>query len=283
LIIEVERPQQGVRSIVFSPFGGDAEEFLEGIMSKISTDINSINKRSSRSRREKFKSTVANCKKMVQDAEERIVLDKQKDDITRAAIQAVEESGIIFVDEIDKLAQPKDFSNYRKGEGVQKELLALFEGTTVRTKHGTVRTDHILFIGSGAFHISKPSDLMPELQGRLPIRVQLDALTQSDYEKILGETQFNILEQQTALMKTEDVDITFTKDAITEIARLTMLLNTNRENIGARRLHTLVARVISDLSFNAPKNKGAVTIDANYVQSKVVDLLKLVDLRKYIL
>jgi len=228
---------------------------------------------------------IGHARRVLTDAEEEIYLDKNKEEITRTAVENAEESGIIFVDEIDKLAQGKsDYGNYRKGEGVQKELLSLFEGTTVKTPHGLVRTDHILFIGSGAFHNFKPTDLMPELQGRLPIRVQLDALTQDDYEKILGETQYNLLEQQVALLKTENVTISFTKDAIAELARLAMELNTSRENIGARRLHALVARVVTDISYSAPTHKGGpIVIDAKYINEKVADLLKSLDLRKYIL
>ncbi|UEM03695.1 ATP-dependent protease ATPase subunit HslU [Skermanella rosea] len=202
------------------------------------------------------------------------------------AIQSVEQNGIVFLDEIDKISAR---SEGRGGadvsrEGVQRDLLPLIEGTSVATKHGTVKTDHILFIASGAFHVSKPSDLLPELQGRLPIRVELKALTREDFRRILTEPEASLIKQYKALLKTEDVELEFADDAIDELASLAAEINTSVENIGARRLHTVMERLLEEISFNASDRGGqTITIDAGYVRTQVSNLAKNADLSKFIL
>ena len=202
------------------------------------------------------------------------------------AIQSVEQNGIVFLDEIDKISAR---SEGRGGadvsrEGVQRDLLPLIEGTSVATKHGTVKTDHILFIASGAFHIAKPSDLLPELQGRLPIRVELKALTREDFRRILTEPEASLIKQYKALLKTEDVELEFADDAIDELASLAAEINTSVENIGARRLHTVMERLLEEISFNASDRGGqTITIDAGYVRTQVSNLAKNADLSKFIL
>ncbi|KZK84310.1 ATP-dependent protease ATPase subunit HslU [Pseudovibrio sp. W64] len=211
------------------------------------------------------------------------LLDEEK--VVQEAIELVENSGIVFLDEIDKICG-KDGRNGGdvSREGVQRDLLPLIEGTVVSTKHGPVKTDHILFIASGAFHVSKPSDLLPELQGRLPIRVELKALTKEDFVKILTETEASLIKQYVALMATESVSIEFTEDAIDEIATVAVDLNATVENIGARRLQTVMERVLDEISFVAPDKSGEqVTIDAAYVKSNVSELAKNVDLSQFIL
>jgi len=207
------------------------------------------------------------------------------DQIVKEAKQAVEDNGIVFIDEIDKVCARSE----RQGgdvsrEGVQRDLLPLIEGTVVSTKHGTVKTDHILFIASGAFQLSKPSDLLPELQGRLPIRVALNALTQEDFKRILKEPKFSLIKQYEALMLTEDVKITFTEDGIDALATLAVDINTTIENIGARRLHTILERVLEEISFSASDRKGqVVTVDTEYVKLNTTELSKDTDLSKFIL
>ena len=207
------------------------------------------------------------------------------DQIVTEAKQAVEDNGIVFIDEIDKVCARSE----RQGgdvsrEGVQRDLLPLIEGTVVSTKHGTVKTDHILFIASGAFQLSKPSDLLPELQGRLPIRVALNALTQEDFKRILKEPKFSLIKQYEALMLTEDVKITFTEDGIDALATLAVDINTTIENIGARRLHTILERVLEEISFSASDRKGqVVTVDTEYVKLNTTELSKDTDLSKFIL
>jgi ATP-dependent HslUV protease ATP-binding subunit HslU len=208
------------------------------------------------------------------------------DDLQREAIKVAESDGIVFIDEIDKIVSTGAHKNYAdaSSEGVQRDLLPLIEGCTINTKFGNVETDHILFIGSGAFHSVKPSDMLPELQGRLPIRVQLDALTEKDFYRILTETQNNFILQQKALLKTEDVGLEFTDDAIREVARAAAVANRNIENIGARRLHAVMERIMDDISFDASDMAGQkIIIDAARVQRQVQDLLKNVDLSKYVL
>ena len=208
-----------------------------------------------------------------------------EDQIVREAMTTVENDGIVFLDEIDKITARSD----RHGadvsrEGVQRDLLPLIEGTTVATKHGTVKTDHILFIASGAFHLAKPSDLLPELQGRLPIRVELSALTYEDFVRILTEPEASLIKQYTALMNTEDVTLEFTGEAIEEIARLSAEINSGVENIGARRLHTVMERLLEEISFTATDRGGeTIVIDAEMVRERVGELLKNADLTKFIL
>ena len=209
------------------------------------------------------------------------------DQITGEAVKAVENNGIVFLDEIDKICQRSDAA--RSGadvsrEGVQRDLLPLIEGTTVATKHGTVKTDHILFIASGAFHVSKPSDLLPELQGRLPIRVELQALSRQDFRRILTEPEASLIKQYVALMATEGLTLHFTDDAIDRIADTAVEVNSTVENIGARRLQTVLERVLDEVSFNASEISGqSIIIDADYVEARIGALAKNADLSRYIL
>ena len=205
--------------------------------------------------------------------------------VVRDAIKAVEDNGIVFLDEVDKITARSDYKGGDVSrEGVQRDLLPLIEGTTVATKHGTVKTDHILFIASGAFHLSKPSDLLPELQGRLPIRVELKALTRDDFKRILTEPEASLITQYTALMQTEDVTLTFDDDAVDALADLAAEINSAVENIGARRLHTVLEKLLEDLSFTATDRSGeTVTITAEDVTRDVSSLAQKGDLSKFIL
>ncbi len=205
--------------------------------------------------------------------------------ITAAAIEAVEQNGIVFLDEIDKVCARADARGADVSrEGVQRDLLPLIEGTTVSTKHGPVKTDHVLFIGSGAFHIAKPSDLLPELQGRLPIRVELRALTEEDFVRILTETDNALTLQYTALMKTEEVTVTFTEDGIAALAKIAADVNQSVENIGARRLYTVMERVFEELSFNAPDKAGEqIVLNAEFVEQNLGELSRSADLSRYVL
>ncbi len=213
--------------------------------------------------------------------------DKLLDDetVTRAALEAVEQNGIVFLDEIDKVCARQDARGGDVSrEGVQRDLLPLIEGTSVSTKHGAVKTDHILFIASGAFHISKPSDLLPELQGRLPIRVELRPLTEEDFVRILTETDNALTLQYTALMGTEQVTVDFTEDGIKALAKIAAEVNQSVENIGARRLYTVMERVFEELSFHAPDRAGqSVTVDAGFVDKNLGELAKSTDLSRYVL
>ena len=208
-----------------------------------------------------------------------------QDSVTQSAIDAVEQNGIVFLDEIDKIC-----ARHERGgadvsrEGVQRDLLPLIEGTNVATKHGTVKTDHILFIASGAFHLAKPADLLPELQGRLPIRVELKALTRDDFKRILTEPEFSLIKQYVALLGTEEVALDFTDDAVDEIATLAAAVNSAVENIGARRLHTVMEKLLEDISFSATDRGGStVVVDRDYVEQNVGDLARNADLSKFIL
>ena len=213
--------------------------------------------------------------------------DKLLDDetVTKAALEAVEQNGIVFLDEIDKVCARADTRGADVSrEGVQRDLLPLIEGTTVSTKHGPIKTDHVLFIASGTFHVAKPSDLLPELQGRLPIRVELRPLTEDDFVRILTETDNALTLQYTALMKTEDVTVTFTPDGIAALARIAAEVNQTIENIGARRLYTVMERVFEDLSFNAPDQAGdSVQVDAAFVEKHLGELSRSADLSRYVL
>jgi ATP-dependent HslUV protease ATP-binding subunit HslU len=208
-----------------------------------------------------------------------------QDQLIQESIRAVESNGIVFLDEIDKIcAREGRLGGDVSREGVQRDLLPLIEGTTVSTKHGTVKTDHILFIASGAFHISKPSDLLPELQGRLPIRVELSALTRSDFKRILTETEVSLIKQYVALLATEGVNLNFTDDAIDAIADIAVQVNASVENIGARRLQTVMERVLDEISFAAPDRSGeTVNVDAAYVEAHIGDLARNADLSRFIL
>ena len=208
-----------------------------------------------------------------------------EDRIVRLAIDAVEQNGIVFLDEIDKICVRSERTGSDVSrEGVQRDLLPMIEGTTVATKHGSVKTDFILFIASGAFHISKPSDLLPELQGRLPNRVELNALTRDDFKRILTEPEQSLIKQYTALLKTEEVALEFDNDAIDALADLTVSVNKSVENIGARRLHTVMEKLLDEISFTASDNPGQIlTIDKDYVDQHVGELAKDADLSKFIL
>jgi ATP-dependent HslUV protease ATP-binding subunit HslU len=208
-----------------------------------------------------------------------------QDQLVREAIQEVESNGIVFLDEIDKIcAREGRLGGDVSREGVQRDLLPLIEGTTVTTKHGAVKTDHILFIASGAFHVSRPSDLLPELQGRLPIRVELASLTEDDFKRILTETEASLIKQYVALMQTEGVELSFAPDAIDALARVAAQVNGAVENIGARRLQTVMERVLDEVSFSAPDRSGeTIVIDAAFVEKNVGDLAKNADLSRFIL
>lgn len=230
-------------------------------------------------------------KKMpVSDALEALTSDEgekllDEDGIIREAIENTEETGIVFIDEIDKIAgRANRNSGEVSREGVQRDLLPLIEGCTVSTKHGNIKTDHILFIASGAFSAAKPSDLLPELQGRLPIRVELDALTEDDFKHILVEPDFSLIKQYVALMGTEDITLNFTDDGIAAIAKMSASINENVENIGARRLHTVLERILDEISFEATDMAATeVTVDADYITKHIGDLADTSDLSKFIL
>jgi ATP-dependent HslUV protease ATP-binding subunit HslU len=220
---------------------------------------------------------------LIQEEEQRLIDMEQ---VTRTAIDRVENSGIIFLDEIDKIAGREsghggpDVSR----EGVQRDILPIVEGTTVNTRYGMVRTDHILFVAAGAFHVSKPSDLIPELQGRFPIRVELQSLTMEDFVRILTEPKSSLTRQYIALLETEGVKLEFTPDALDEVARFAFRVNEGTENIGARRLHTIMERVLDEISFEAPERKGQqFVVDAAYVQKMLSEIVKDQDLSRYIL
>src|SRR5947209_1410123 len=219
---------------------------------------------------------------VIQEEESRLI---DMDQVTRVAVDRVEQSGIIFLDEIDKIAgRESGHGPDVSREGVQRDILPIVEGTTVNTRYGMVRTDHILFIAAGAFHVSKPSDLIPELQGRFPIRVELKSLTMEDFIAILTEPKSSLTKQYTALLETEGLRLEFTRDALDEIARFAFRVNENTENIGARRLHTIMERVLDHISFDAPDLKEKdVRVEAAYVQKMLSDIVKDQDLSRYIL
>ena len=231
----------------------------------------------------KRKTTVKESYEILIEDESDKMLDQ--DQVVAEAISAVENNGIVFLDEIDKIAVGDSRSSGGVSrEGVQRDLLPLVEGTIVATKYGAVKTDHILFIASGAFHVSKPSDLLPELQGRLPIRVELRALTKNDFERILTEPEASLIKQYIALMATEEVELEFTKDAIEALAAIAVDLNSSIENIGARRLQTVMERVLDDISFNAPEKSGeSHKIDGKYVKKQLSEIAENIDLSRYIL
>src|SRR5438477_1604372 len=222
---------------------------------------------------------------LMQEEEERLI---DMDSVARAALERVESSGIIFLDEIDKIAgRESGHGPDVSREGVQRDILPIVEGTTVNTRYGMVRTDHILFVAAGAFHVSKPSDLIPELQGRFPIRVELQSLTMDDFIRILTEPKSSLVKQYTALLETENLKLEFTRDALDEIADFAFRVNESTENIGARRLHTIMERVLDEISFSAPEmakeKKEKVLVDADYVRKMVADIAKDQDLSRYIL
>ncbi|MBI2955110.1 MAG: ATP-dependent protease ATPase subunit HslU [Chloroflexi bacterium] len=207
------------------------------------------------------------------------------DQVIEEAIRRAEESGVVFIDEMDKVTGPRvDIGADVSGEGVQRDLLPIVEGSTVMTRYGAVKTDFVLFIAAGAFHQTKPSDLIPELQGRFPLRVELQSLSQADFERILAEPESSLIKQYQALLSTEEIELVFTEDGIVEIAKMGALMNQRMENIGARRLQTIMERVLEDISFNAHLHKGEkVVVDARYVGERLADLVHDEDLSKYIL
>ena len=234
-------------------------------------------------RRKAWRTTVAEARGPLIEEESDKLLDQDK--LVADAIKLAEDDGIVFLDEIDKIASRAERGGADVSrEGVQRDLLPLIEGTTITTKHGAVKTDHILFIASGAFHVAKPSDLLPELQGRLPIRVELKALTRDDFRRILTEPETSLIKQSVALLAPEGVTLDFTDDAIDAIAGLAADVNASVENIGARRLHTVIERVLDEISFAAPDRGGeTLRIDAAYVRARVGDLAKNADLSRFIL
>ncbi|HET9282784.1 MAG TPA: ATP-dependent protease ATPase subunit HslU [Candidatus Angelobacter sp.] len=219
---------------------------------------------------------------LAQEEESRLI---DMDQVTRTAVERVEQAGIIFLDEIDKIAgRESGHGPDVSREGVQRDILPIVEGTTVNTRYGMVRTDHILFIAAGAFHVSKPSDLIPELQGRFPIRVELKSLTMDDFIAILTEPKSSLVKQYTALLETEGLKLEFTREALNEVAHFAFQVNEATENIGARRLHTIMERVLDEISFNAPDmDDKSVKVDADYVKKMLVDIVKDQDLSRYIL
>ncbi|MEC8260180.1 MAG: ATP-dependent protease ATPase subunit HslU [SAR324 cluster bacterium] len=235
-------------------------------------------------RKKRRKTKIAEAKTILQQEEVSKLIDM--DEVSREAVSRVEQTGIVFLDEIDKVAsrrgatQGPDVSR----EGVQRDLLPIVEGSTINTKYGPVRTEHILFIAAGAFHLAKPSDLIPELQGRFPIRVELKALSEEDFVKILTEPRNALIKQYTMLMQTEEVELEFSDDSIREIARIAFVINAESENIGARRLHTIMEQLLEEVSFEAPKLSGqTIKITPEYIQGRVSSLLKNQDLSRYIL
>jgi ATP-dependent HslUV protease ATP-binding subunit HslU len=244
---------------------------LQGMFSKLGNE-----------RKKTRRMTVKAAAKQIQDEEAAKLVNEE--DLKTRALEAAEQNGIVFIDEIDKVAKRQDTGGADVSrEGVQRDLLPLIEGCTVSTKHGVIRTDHILFVASGAFHLSKPSDLIPELQGRLPIRVELSALTPADFERILTEPHASLTEQYQALLATEGLQISFTQDGIRRIAETAWEVNERTENIGARRLHTMLERLLETISFDAGDHKAPVEINAAYVEEQLGELAKDEDLSRFIL
>ena len=235
-------------------------------------------------KRRRVTMTVAEAKKALQAEEAEKLIDH--DAISKEAVRKAQEEGIIFIDELDKVASassPGSGPDVSR-EGVQRDLLPIIEGCTVNTKYGPIRTDHILFIGAGAFHKVKPSDLIPELQGRLPLRVELNPLTEDDLARILVEPENSLLKQYKALLETEEVELVFTEDGIAEIASIAARMNLEMENIGARRLHTILETLLEEIQFEAPERRGEViTVDAKVVKEKLHSVVADTDLRKYLL
>jgi len=260
-------------------FDGNTQGAFMGVPGDLSKLMSSMKTKKT----EKKQMYIKDARIALEEAESDKILEDY--DIVKEAITSVEESGIVFIDEIDKLVSGGDYRGAdASSEGVQRDLLPIIEGSTVSTKHGNVNTEFILFVCSGAFHHAKPSDLLAELQGRLPIRVYVKALTEEDMYKILTEPVSNLIRQQLELMASEDFTLTFTDSAIREIARVSFEVNKTVENIGARRLHTVIERIVEEISFDAPDKPGeTLEIDDHYVKSKVSDLLIASDLKKFIL
>lgn len=271
--IEIDLPQTNIAMDIMGPPG----------MEDMTSQLSGILKNLSGGKTKRTKTPIKKARKALVDVEASKMINDE--DIKNKAVHSAEQNGIVFIDEIDKIVKTTGSSGADVSrEGVQRDLLPLIEGSTVSTKYGMVKTDHILFIASGAFHLAKPSDLIPELQGRLPIRVELNALTAADFERILTEPNASLTEQYRALMGTEDLDVTFKKDAIKRIAQIAFEVNERTENIGARRLHTIMERLVEDISFSASDRGGEkVVIDKAYVNKQLDTLAQDVDLSKYIL
>ncbi|MBZ9558078.1 MULTISPECIES: ATP-dependent protease ATPase subunit HslU [Modicisalibacter] len=269
--------------IEITPAGGGIDIMtppgMEEMTQQLSSLFSSMNKQKTETKRVKVK----DAWQLLRDEEAAKLVNEEE--IKRRAVESVEQNGIVFLDEIDKVAKGGGQSSGGEvsREGVQRDLLPLIEGSTVSTKHGMVRTDHILFIASGAFHLSKPSDLIPELQGRLPIRVELSALTPDDFKRILTEPSASLTKQYQALMATEGLEIEFTEDGIARIAEVAWQVNEGTENIGARRLHTVMERLLEEASFQGGDLQGPLVVDAAYVDSQLGELAKDEDLSRYIL
>lgn len=271
--IEISKAPAGVE--IMTPPG------MEEMASQLQSMFSSMGRDKKESQKLKVKDAL---KLLIEEEAAKLV---NEDDIKAQALEAAEQNGVVFIDEIDKIAK----NDNRGGgdvsrEGVQRDLLPLIEGATVNTKYGQIKTDHILFIASGAFHFSKPSDLIPELQGRLPIRVELSALTPSDFEKILAATEFSLVEQYKALLSTEGLAVTFTEDGISKLAEIAFSVNEKTENIGARRLHTLLERLLEEVSFDATElasKEPTLTINAEFVSQRLQDLAQDDDLSHFIL
>lgn len=271
--IEIELTSPGLGVEIMAPPGmEEMTSQLQGMFQNLS---------GSRTRARKLK--VKDAFKLLTEEEAGKLINEE--DLKSAALGDVEQNGIVFIDEIDKVSRRSEFSGTDVSrEGVQRDLLPLVEGSTVTTKYGMVKTDHVLFIASGAFHMSKPSDLIPELQGRLPIRVELSPLGAQEFVKILTEPDASLTEQYIELMKTEGVDLQFAQDAVQRIAEVAWHVNESTENIGARRLHTVLERLLETISFEAPDHAGQmVTVDAKYVDKHLSELLANEDLTRYIL
>lgn len=271
--LDVREKQGPIMEVLAIPGMENMESNLQDMFSNIMPK---------RSKRRRMK--VKEARKVLEQEEASKLIDM--DTVIPKAVQLASENGIIFLDEMDKIAEPSDA--HRSGgvsrEGVQRDLLPIVEGSSVNTKYGVVKTDHMLFIGAGAFYHTKPSDLYPELQGRFPIRVELQALTTDDFIRILTEPKNSLLRQYSELIRTEGVELVFKDDAVLQLSQLATQVNEKTENIGARRLHTLLERVVEEISFNAPDAKGqTIEITAEYVRSRVDDLVKDKDLSRYIL
>jgi len=270
--IEIDVAATSVGVEIMAPPG------MEDMTSQLQNMFSSINS----GKTKKSKLTVKKAFKKLTDEEAAKLINEEE--LKAQAIDAAEQNGIVFIDEIDKVTKREGASGADVSrEGVQRDLLPLIEGCTISTKHGMIKTDHILFIASGAFHLSKPSDLIPELQGRLPIRVELSALTPDDFERILTEPDASLTEQHIALLGTEGVSIKFTDDGIRRIAETAYEVNENTENIGARRLHTVLEKLLESVSFNADSQEGGINIDAAYVDQQIGELSKNEDLSRFIL
>jgi len=269
--IDVAAPQMGVE-IMAPPGMEEMTNQLQGMFQNLAGDT-----------KKKRKLKIKDAFKALTEEEAAKLVNQEE--LKEQAIFNVENNGIVFIDEIDKICKRGESSGPDVSrEGVQRDLLPLIEGSTVSTKHGMVKTDHILFVASGAFQVAKPSDLIPELQGRLPIRVELEALSSNDFKRILTEPKASLTEQYVALMKTEEVDIEFTEEGITQIAEAAWTVNETTENIGARRLHTVMERLMDEISFEATDKAGSkLTIDAEYVRAKLGDTIEDEDLSRFIL